>query len=502
MHAFDLVRLGGGELRIRRARPGERMPTLDGVDRTLADDMLVIADAAEPQAIAGVMGGAGSEVWSGTRAIAFESAYFEPTPCAGRAAGRASRRRRRRGSSAAPTSARRRWRSSARSRWSPPSARARRVPGRIDCYPAPRAAHVWRCAGTRVARVLGRAPSRTPTSSASSPASASRTEPTADGWLATVPTARVDVSREEDLDRGGRPAPRLRPPADDVAPADRAAAGPAARPGAASRRCGALLAGAGFSEAQTYAFIEARAAAPFAGRPHRPSPSPTRCRRSSPSCARRWCRASSTPSRSTGTAARVMCGCSKSALCSRQTSGEARRARPHLDRRGGRPEHWSGGVAAVDFFDLKGAVAALCRRARAAMPGFEPVDARRARARPLGRRDCRRAGTSARLGQLAAGARRRPAASRRRKRSTWRSSISTLVERLAPAGRPASVAARRASRRSSAIWRCSSANGVPAGGDSRDDSCRRARHRWSPSGSSIGTRGRRSRTGTSASRST
>jgi phenylalanyl-tRNA synthetase beta chain len=62
MHAFDLSRLGGGELRIRRARPGERIRTLDGVDRALAADMLVIADAAEPQAIAGVMGGAGSEV--------------------------------------------------------------------------------------------------------------------------------------------------------------------------------------------------------------------------------------------------------------------------------------------------------------------------------------------------------------------------------------------------------------------------------------------------------
>lgn len=79
LHAFDLARLGGGELRIRRAIEGERITTLDGQKRTLDAEMLVIADATRPQAIGGVMGGADSEVWSGTKTIAIESAYFLPS---------------------------------------------------------------------------------------------------------------------------------------------------------------------------------------------------------------------------------------------------------------------------------------------------------------------------------------------------------------------------------------------------------------------------------------
>src|SRR5262249_23643579 len=65
-------------IHIRRARPREVLTTLDGVERKLDPEMLVIADAARPQAIAGVMGGALSEVSSSTRAVAFESAYFHP----------------------------------------------------------------------------------------------------------------------------------------------------------------------------------------------------------------------------------------------------------------------------------------------------------------------------------------------------------------------------------------------------------------------------------------
>ena len=62
MHAFDFSRLSSGELRIRRAKSGEQIRTLDGQTRRLADNMLVIADGKRPQAVAGVMGGADSEV--------------------------------------------------------------------------------------------------------------------------------------------------------------------------------------------------------------------------------------------------------------------------------------------------------------------------------------------------------------------------------------------------------------------------------------------------------
>jgi phenylalanyl-tRNA synthetase beta chain len=76
MHAFDYERLAGPAIVVRRARPGERITTLDGKDRTLDPDMLVIADAERPQAIGGVMGGADSEVSDTTRRIVFEAAWF------------------------------------------------------------------------------------------------------------------------------------------------------------------------------------------------------------------------------------------------------------------------------------------------------------------------------------------------------------------------------------------------------------------------------------------
>jgi phenylalanyl-tRNA synthetase beta chain len=78
LHAFDLDRLAGPAICVRRARPGERITTLDDVDRTLTPDTLVIADASEPVAIAGVMGGAGSEVGARTRNLLIECAHFDP----------------------------------------------------------------------------------------------------------------------------------------------------------------------------------------------------------------------------------------------------------------------------------------------------------------------------------------------------------------------------------------------------------------------------------------
>jgi phenylalanyl-tRNA synthetase beta chain len=78
LHAFDYRKLGGGRIIVRRARPGERIRTLDGADRALANDMLVIADAGKPVAIAGLMGGADAEVSDATTAILLESANFNP----------------------------------------------------------------------------------------------------------------------------------------------------------------------------------------------------------------------------------------------------------------------------------------------------------------------------------------------------------------------------------------------------------------------------------------
>lgn len=76
MHAFDLRYIEGGKIQVRRAKNGETITTLDGVDRTLTDNNLVIADACKPVAIAGVMGGEYSGIMDDTTTIVFESATF------------------------------------------------------------------------------------------------------------------------------------------------------------------------------------------------------------------------------------------------------------------------------------------------------------------------------------------------------------------------------------------------------------------------------------------
>ncbi|HET7230359.1 MAG TPA: phenylalanine--tRNA ligase subunit beta [Longimicrobium sp.] len=77
LHAFDLARLHGGEVVIRRARAGETLTTLDGVERTLVETDLVIADTERAVALAGVMGGENSEVGDGTTDLFLECALFD-----------------------------------------------------------------------------------------------------------------------------------------------------------------------------------------------------------------------------------------------------------------------------------------------------------------------------------------------------------------------------------------------------------------------------------------
>jgi phenylalanyl-tRNA synthetase beta chain len=78
MHAFDAALLEGSAIVVRRARAGETMRTLDGLDRKLDPFMTVIADARSAQAVAGVMGGSTSEVSDATRDIFLEVASFDP----------------------------------------------------------------------------------------------------------------------------------------------------------------------------------------------------------------------------------------------------------------------------------------------------------------------------------------------------------------------------------------------------------------------------------------
>jgi phenylalanyl-tRNA synthetase beta chain len=80
LHSFDLDRLEGRRIVVRRARPDERLTTLDGVARVLTSEVLVIADATKAVALAGIMGGEASGIGEATTKVLLESAWFEPVP--------------------------------------------------------------------------------------------------------------------------------------------------------------------------------------------------------------------------------------------------------------------------------------------------------------------------------------------------------------------------------------------------------------------------------------
>ncbi len=78
LHAFDFNRLAGGRIVVRHATPGEKFTTLDGTERQLSDQALLICDSQKPVALAGVMGGLNSEIADDTTEVLIESAFFDP----------------------------------------------------------------------------------------------------------------------------------------------------------------------------------------------------------------------------------------------------------------------------------------------------------------------------------------------------------------------------------------------------------------------------------------
>jgi phenylalanyl-tRNA synthetase beta chain len=263
MHAFDLAKLGGPEIRVRLARPGERLTTLDGQTRTLDESMLAIADAERAVAIAGVMGGASSEVSASTARIALESAWFEPAPV--RAASRrlglkteASARFERGADIEAPVRAIRRALALFQSLGA-----GEQVEPTVDVYPVAQSTRSLVLRRARLDRLLGTA---VPAPEVLRILTALGFEPAgqSDGWTVRVPSFRVDVQREADLieeigrhwgfDRIPPTLPALRTPPPPHAPSV-----------GRGRVIRNLLTGAGLQEAETFTFIERAAAEPFAG---------------------------------------------------------------------------------------------------------------------------------------------------------------------------------------------------------------------------------------------
>jgi phenylalanyl-tRNA synthetase beta chain len=387
MHAFDLARLAGAEIRVRRAKPGETITTLDGISRTLEPDMLVIADRDRAQAIGGVMGGAASEVSAGTAAVVFESAYFKA----------ASVRR---------TSKRLGLKTEASSRFE----RGADISGQViaiqraialmqqigagqpagaivDVYPHPRQPRRLHLRRERLTRLFG----------ASVPDGevvrilhglGLEVMPSSDGWDVIAPTFRVDLLREVDLiEEAGRHygfdnleatfpvVTRPAQPPDPRVTRDRLV-----------RR---VLTAAGFSEAVTFGFIEAKAVEAYS------EPESSQHTQNKDFSARS---AHSSANAAVGIAnplsgkfdtlrPSLLPGLVDAVAHNRRhgrrdlqlfeigtrfaASGETRAVAVAWTGAGA-VEHWSGGAREVDFFDVKGIAEHLCD-ALGVASRFEPV---------------------------------------------------------------------------------------------------------------------------------
>jgi phenylalanyl-tRNA synthetase beta chain len=257
LHAFDLDKLGGQQIIVRLAAKGEKLTTLDGKQRTLDAEDLVIADRDRAQALAGVMGGGDSEVTPGTTRLMLEAANFT-------------------GSGVRRTAKRHVLHTEASHRFErgadldavvPAIDRAAQLiaelsggtvaPGRVDVYPAPQPLRRVTLRFARVEKLLGVAVAEPEVRRILAALGFQAVEEGAGQVTYEVPRARVDVEREEDLleevarvygydnipARLPRGLPELAP---EPAHAD------------AERRMRHALAGAGLDEVVNYSFVAPR----------------------------------------------------------------------------------------------------------------------------------------------------------------------------------------------------------------------------------------------------
>jgi len=353
MHAFDFTKLAAAQIRVRTGRPAESIRTLDGQMRELSPDMLVIADAERPVAIAGVMGGADSEVAEGTSVIVLESAYFNPLSVR-----RTSRKL------ALKTEASMRFERGADPRL-PVTAMERacalldatgagRARGTVvDRYPARVEPRVLRLRSAKIKGLLGMPVSDADVKRILESLGFALRESESGVWEVNVPTRRVDVSREVDLIEevarhyGFDRLPSTFPPLTAAPPPIDPRIGRA-------RHLRSVMTAAGFSEAMTFGFVASSAATPFAAAGELvPIANPL----SESFAVLR-------PSVLSGLVDAVAHNRRREQRDVRLFEIGARFSRAHGERRSlacawtgtAVPEHWGGGAREVDFFDMKGIV--------------------------------------------------------------------------------------------------------------------------------------------------
>ena len=264
MHAFDHARLDGDAIVVRRAAAGETLTTLDGKARTLAPSMLLIADATRAAAVGGVMGGLDSEVAAATTRIVFESAWFAPA-------------------SVRATSKALALRSEASTRFergADPTVQAAAMARAcallsligagtadgtmVDAIAAPFTPRAIAITSADIDGLLGMAIPAAEVTRILTSLGCTIAEHPGGGWDVTVPGWRPDLVRPQDLveevgrHHGFEHLPALFPPVHQAPPPS----DPRIARDAVARR--AMLA-MGFSEAISFAFVEAAAAEPFAG---------------------------------------------------------------------------------------------------------------------------------------------------------------------------------------------------------------------------------------------
>lgn len=254
LHAFDYATVTDATIVVRRARAGEVLTTLDGQRRTLTPEMLVIADPSRAIGLAGVMGGAETEVTSGTTRVLLESAWFQP----------GSIRRTARALGLATDAAYRFERGADIEALVGASARAARLiaevaggrvaRGVVDAYPSPRPRPRIRLRMSRVHRVLGVAPPRDHAARMLKALGLDVADAD-DDLLVDVPAFRRDLAIEDDLVEeiirvwGYDKIPSTLP---------RATVRPVRRPAALQQTetARATLVGAGLHEVVTYSFSD------------------------------------------------------------------------------------------------------------------------------------------------------------------------------------------------------------------------------------------------------